>query len=239
MKKTIIATALALALAAPAFAFDTVIDPWNLARNVEQITNQARQLQEMVQMVQNGIDLKQLAQFANEKILIDLVEVHKQAGTLSQLQEQIVNVLGAHAAASSSVRSVMDIYNQGAEPGESFQQFYERQSRVHSAVGQRANAAYEHAMSTQAGLRAQTNKLQQLHQDAQNAVGTDQLLQTANAHLNIIAQQQAQIISLTSEANAQSYERRQLEEKEKKQELDRKSAWRAAREQAAKQWGGQ
>lgn len=228
MKKKLITIAVAMALNTSAQALDTVIDPWNLAKNAEQITNQARQLQEMVQMVQTGLDLKKLAQFANEKLLVDLVELHKQAGTLGQLQDQITNILGAYSSAEGAIRSVVDIYKNGAIPGESFQDFFSRQSQVHDAVSQRANAAYEHVMSTQAGLQAQSDKLKQLHSQAQSAVGTDQLLQTANAQLNIIAQQQTQIISMQAERDAQAYEQRQMEIEEKKKQLELEANWERA-----------
>lgn len=199
----------------------TVYDPWNHIENINQLAQQVQQVQQAIQLVQQGGQMLNLANLNQMSWIIDLVGVHQQQGTLTSLQSALSSFYQQAGGASGALQGIWRQYQYSSVP--TWNEYLEREQRIAEANHGVHTAAFQHASETLQGLEQQHRTIQDLSARTDTSVGTMQLMQTLNKHMNLIAQQNTQILGLLAQ-------QRQEESDEKSQEDEiRKKGPEAAR----------
>ncbi|MCG7871013.1 MAG: hypothetical protein JAZ11_02795 [Candidatus Thiodiazotropha lotti] len=175
-----------------------VYDPWNHAENIAQLVQQVQQVQQAIQMVTDQQQLLRMAGLDQMKWIIDLVQVHQQQGTLAALRTALGQF---YSQAQSAQGATEGIYRQYLQSDLDWNGYIDRENRIAQANHGVHTAAFQHATQTQQGLEQQHRTIQELSSRTDSAMGTQQLLQTLNKHMNLIATQNTQLLGLQTQSS--------------------------------------
>ena len=228
VKHALIAALLAVGISSTASA-DIVYDPWNHAENIAQLAQNIKEVQQMIQMVTQQGQILNLAQLDNLKWVIDLVNVHEQQGTLQFLMNQLGQL---YDQSESAERATRGIYREYLTSDLSWEEYLAREKRITEANNGVHTATFQHATETLQGLEQQYDTIRDLNSRTDTAQGTQQLLQTLNKHMNLIATQNAQILALIAQERREESDEKAQQDEKKKKSLEAHRAAKAARERS-------
>lgn len=201
----------------------TVYDPWNHIENIQQLAQQVQQVQQAIQLVSQGGQMLNLANLNQMSWVIDLVNVHQQQGSLSALQ----SVLGRYYQSATGASGAMEgIYRQYQYSNvSSWDEYMARERTIADANRGVHTAAFQHASETLGGLEQQHRAIQDLSARTDTSVGTMQLLQTLNKHMNVIATQNTQMLGMLAQQRQEAVDEREQEVERIKQRLEQEERY--------------
>ena len=210
-----------------------VYDPWNHAENIAQLTQQVQQVQQAIQMVTDQQQLLRMAGLDQMKWIIDLVNVHQQAGSLMALKNRLNGLYGAAQGAQAAMEGIWKQYIHSDL--NTWEKYMAREQRIADANHGVHTAAFQHAAETIQGLEQQHQAIEELSSRTDTSIGTQQLLQTLNKHMNLIATQNTQILGLLAQQRQEeSDEKAQADtDKQKAPERLRQARSASAKNRAA------
>ncbi len=185
---------------------DIVYDPWNHAENIAQLAQQVQQVQQAIQMVTDQQQLLHMAGLDQMKWVIDLVNVQRQAGTLVSLQNRLSSLYGAAQGAHGALHAIWRQYLHSDLT--TWDAYMAREQRIADDNHGVHTAAFQHAAETLQGLEQQHQAIEELSSRTDTSMGTQQLLQTLNKHMNLIATQNTQILGLLAQKRQEGATRR-------------------------------
>lgn len=205
-----------------------VYDPWNHAENIAQLAQQVQQVQSAIQMVTDQQQLLRMAGLDQMKWVIDLVNVHQQQGTLAALKSRLGGLYGSAQGAQGALEGIWKQYLTSDVP--TWDQYLAREQRIADANHGIHTTAFQHATETLNGLDQQHQAIQRLSSKTDTAMGTQQLLQTLNKHMNLIATQNTQMLGLLAQKRQEESDEKAQADIEKKEAPERLRRARSASE---------
>lgn len=217
----------------------TVYDPWNHAENIGQLAKQIEQIQQTIQLVSQGGQMLNLANLNQMSWVIDLVKVHQQQGSLAALQGTLANLYQSASGASGAVEGIYKNYQNSSVSN--WDEYLAREQRIAEQNHGVHTASFQHASTTLQDLEQQHQAIRDLSAKTDTSVGSMQLLQTLNKHMNLIAQQNTQLMAVNTQGRREEADEKAQADLKKREEARLQAQWRRSNQESSdslKKWLG-